>query len=145
MEVNKNQAIYKYLPGEWTTYLENNRHYTVFVEAWNTKRVTNIYKPKIIKNILRQIQYFEDRGGDISEFRRANIEELFEIYEPAMNENIADIYCKIEPKLFYCPNCRTTKEFVNIPKGSIICSKCKKEMNQLQFVYSCECGHTSRY
>ncbi|HIT70428.1 MAG TPA: hypothetical protein IAD08_00730 [Candidatus Scatovivens faecipullorum] len=149
MKVNKTQAIYKYLPGAWTTgkYPENNKsahYYSIRIINWNTKEVKNVYKIKIKNEIIRNINAFENRNGDVSEFinlKNSNGDDTYELLEPAMNIDFPDILSVIDSTVFYCTECHSVQminsnNFIN----EIRCKNCGKDMKQLQFVYACECG-----
>lgn len=140
MKVNKNQALYKYLPQSWAEFSEEKRFFTVKIAAWNTKEVTQLFKPKLLADILLNINAFERRGGDISRFKGIGANNITFV-EPVMNEGFTDIACDVNPLVFYCNICGKvenvkTKNLKKHPK----CSKCDVAMKQLQYVYSCECG-----
>ena len=144
MKVNKTQAIYKYLPNSWTTYEEKDGKelFSARIRNWNTIKVQNIYKPKILNEIKRQINSFGVKGGDISEFYQIVDDNAFEFYEPACNEGIADINVTIDPFVFYCPKCglvHNVKKNLNLVQT---CKSCNTKLKQLQMAYSCECGFT---
>jgi len=144
MKVNKTQAIYKYLPNAWTVYeeKEGKEFFSARIKNWNTKKVDQIYKPKILNEIKRQINIFQAKGGDTSEFYKLNDDSAFEFYEAAVNEGIADINVTIDPFVFYCPKCGLAHHIKKHLNQAHYCTKCKTKLRQLQMVYSCECGFT---
>ena len=54
MKMNKNQALYKALPGCWVHYSDSEKSddykYACKVDAWNTKKVFGINEELIKKN-----------------------------------------------------------------------------------------------
>ena len=142
MKINKTQALYKALPHCWTTYSDSSKSdYKVACEVltWNTKIVTGINEDIIRESISRRVRSFERAGGIVgSEFSPDSLAS-YSFVEAALNENIPDIVCKINPATFYCQKCDTVVGYpsaTETPK----CPKCGKKMSQLQMVYACECG-----
>ena len=94
MEINKNQALYRALPGCWTTYSDSEKSdykYACQVLNWNTKQVNDInekmlfdykvisYKPKLVlsycdESILKKLNDFT--FTDIEEGRKRYLEIL---------------------------------------------------------------------
>ena len=144
MKVNKTQAIYKYLPNAWTVYdeKEGKSYFSARIRNWNTKKVDNIYKPKVLREIKREIFNFGFKGGDITQFYRLEEDGAFEFYEPASNEGNDDITVTIDPLVFYCPNpkCGLVHQVKKNPNNIHTCKKCNTKLKQLQMVFSCECG-----
>ena len=147
MKVNKNMAIYKYLPNTWISYNDSNNsknNVACFTTAWNVAKVENINKVMLQKDICRRAASFKAAGGDISsQFEEENVSNLVFV-KAAMNEGIEDIKCEMNPKTFYCgdPKCGYVyyNKYANdIPK----CPKCGKKMKQLEYVYACSCGYAS--
>lgn len=145
MKMNKNQALYRALPNCWITYSDSEKSdykYACEVIAWNTKRVTGINEDIIRNDIVRRINSFSNAGGIVKpEEFSSDLISNFEFVEPAMNEGISDIVCKINPTTFYCQRCDTV--IVKNKASTVpICPNCseKTRTNQLQMVYACECG-----
>lgn len=143
MKINRNQALYKALPDSWTAYSDSEKSdykYACQVTAWNTKPVVGINEDIIRTDIMRRIQSFALAKGYVGdEFSEEAIAQL-EFVEPAMNEGIPDIVCKINPNTYYCQQCGTVvwRMHATAAPG---CPNCKnRKMNQLQMVYACECG-----
>lgn len=117
------------------------------IKTWNTVPMTGIYSNFIENEIKRQIKLFGARGGDISSFDVNDGINGFAIMEPACNEGVPDIFGEISPLIFYCGSCGTVFEERNadyINSGTWKCKNpdCgKKNVKQLQMIYSCECGY----
>lgn len=149
MKRNKNQAVFRYLPEAWISYRENedaqlgSNSYTIKIKSWNTRPLEGVYTVRLADEIIRQIRWFERRGGDISSFVLSDSDESFSFVEAAMHEDIPDIVGEISPLLFYCSYCGNVVQYrrgqdVN---ARVRCKKCKKGvLKQLQMVYVCECG-----
>ena len=144
MKINKNQALYKALPGSWIEYSKSNKNdykYASRVIAWNTKKLEGIYSEKLCNDIKRRINSFARAGGNISDFSLENLNDKFEFCEASIQEEIPDVYCEINPRLFYCPRCGEVKYINNSITSAPSCKTCNLQMSQLQFVYACECGY----
>ena len=144
MKINKNQALYKALPGSWTQYSKSDKNdykYASKVLAWNTKKIEGIFPEKLCNDIRRRIMSFGRAGGNISEFSIENLQEKFEFCEANIQEDIPEIYCQINPRLFYCSKCGKVKYIEKNVSEAPKCQTCNTSMLQLQFVYACECGY----
>lgn len=143
MKINKSQALYKALPGCWTPYSDSSKSdykYACEVIAWNTKKAQGINEDIIRDDILRRAQSFAAAKGDVKDEFSPEAIGQFEFVEPAMNDEIADIVCKINPNTYYCQRCGKVvyrQKATHAPT----CADCNhRKMNQLQMVYACECG-----
>lgn len=146
MKRSKNQAVYRYLPGMWVSdNSETGRTITAIIDNWNWRDMEGIYERFIVDEIKRQIRMFEDRGGDITSFDISpNIRSL-RIVDVAEREGVADIRGTISPLVFYCNSCGHVFSLNNasqVDRTTWKCKVCHKySVNQLQMVYTCECGH----
>lgn len=147
MKINKNQALYRALPGCWTTYSDSEKSdykYACQVLNWNTKQVNDINEKMIRDDIKRSIVSFKLANGAVSEeLSEISIASL-KFEEPAIVEGIPDIVCKISPATFYCQNCGAVINKIKATEAPL-CPDCfakgkKYKTNQLQMVYACECG-----
>jgi hypothetical protein len=144
---NKSQTLYRYLPQNWVSYKDKNDDrlgdfsYTMKVVNWNTKPIQHIYTAKVKQEIIRMIKLFGSKGGDITSFNLNDIDSL-KLLQAAENEGIPDILGEINPLLFYCGKCGSTKQITRptINFNHLRCESCKTKMKQLQMLYSCECG-----
>lgn len=145
MKINKNQALYKGLPNSWISFSkeeDSSYKYACRVLSWNTRKVDGIYEEKIINDIKRRIDSFKKAGGDIGDFNKENLSEYLDFCEAVVNPDFGDINCKISPALFYCNICHrviSMKKATERPNCE--CSGKKIKMQQLQMIYSCECGY----
>ncbi|MBR4750233.1 MAG: hypothetical protein IK077_00570 [Thermoguttaceae bacterium] len=146
MERNRNQAVYRYLPGMWfSDNLDAGRPVTAVVDKWNWRDMEGVYERFIVDEIKRQIRMFEDRGGDITSYdMSANVRTL-RIVEAAGLEGVADIRGTISPLVFYCSSCGHVfylRDASQVDKSIWKCKVCHKlSVKQIQMIYSCECGH----
>ena len=150
MKRSKHQAVYKYLPGVWTAFNDNEviklngNSVTIQIDRWNYRPLQNVFTQRITAEILRQIKMFYNRGGNIRGFNLENIENELMYVEPAMLDGIPDIIGDISPLVFYCSNCKSTFSYSDpkfISKKTWQCAKCgKNDIKQLQMIYACECG-----
>ena len=147
MKKSKNQSLYQALPHSWIAFNDSNTSeykYTCFVDTWNTVPISNINEELIKKSIARRVNSFRAAGGVVKEeFSDESISELT-FCAPALNENVPDIFCKMNPLTFYCESCERVKTEYKAIEAPI-CPWCQKNgktirMKQLQFVYACECG-----
>lgn len=147
MRRSKNQAVYQYLPEMWVAAERSgsNVSFTAKITNWNYMRMTGIYETFIEGEIKRQIRLFGNREGDISSFNITNNGHSFHIVEPACNKGIPDVIGEVSPLVFYCSSCGDMFELKSpseIDKYTQKCADCdKKNIKQLQMVYSCECGY----
>ncbi|MDY0277963.1 MAG: hypothetical protein RBQ97_07750 [Acholeplasma sp.] len=148
MKINKNQALYRALPECWTTYSDSGKSdykYACQVTAWNTMKVSGINEDMIKTDINRRVTSFRNAGGIAKEDFDSITVESFQFVEPALNENIPDIICKINPTTFYCQKCGAVT-YKQKATQAPLCNECLKKnirskTNQLQMVYACECGY----
>ena len=146
MERSKNQAVYRYLPGMWVSDNSDiGRTITAEIDNWNWRDMAGIYERFIVGEIKRQIQMFEDRGGDITSFDISPGARSLRIVEAAEREGVADIRGTISPLVFYCSSCGhvfSMRNASHVDKSIWQCKVCHKySVKQLQMVYACECGH----
>ena len=150
MKRSKHQAVYKYLPGVYAAFNDNeveklNRNsVTIQIEKWNYRTLEGIFTQRITGEIARQLKVFHRRTGGIIGFNIENLEEELLYVEPAMIDGIPDIIGDISPLIFYCSNCKSTFSYSDskyISKNTWKCQKCgKNDIKQLQMIYACECG-----
>ena len=149
MRRSKHQAVYKYLPGVWTSYKGDEKKLdgnsiTIKIDKWNFRDVSNIFTDMLTGQILRSIRLFKARGGNVSSFISTGGNNDLRYVSSARIEDIADIYGSISPLVFYCSSCGKTVSYSEekyFNEKGWICPKCKrKDMKQLQMVYSCKCG-----
>ena len=147
MKKSKNQSLYQALPHSWIAFNDSSTSeykYTCFVDTWNTVPVQNINEGLIKKHILRRVNSFRAAGGVVrEEFSDESISELT-FCTPALNEDVTDIFCKMNPLTFYCEQCGRVK-CLQRAMDAPFCEHCQTrgqtiKMKQLQFVYACECG-----
>lgn len=142
MKINKNQALYRALPGSWITYSDSqgsDYKYAAKVISWNYTKVNGINEEMLKNDINRRISSFVAAGGEADDTLSPNAVESFEFVEPSMIEEIPDIVCKIEPNTFYCEKCGAVT-YNPYAKESPNCPHCKIKMKQLGMVFACECG-----
>jgi hypothetical protein len=140
MKINKNQAVYKYLPNTWVNFeSENARSYSMKVSKWNHKPITNVFKEKIFGEVEKTIKSFYSRGGDTTEFSRLNIDSI-NICEPIINSDFTSINGKLNPNIFYCSSCHSVEKINRIKElKNVNC--CKNPLKkQLKYLYTCKCG-----
>lgn len=150
MKRSKHQAVYKYLPGVWTAFNDNQverlngNAVTIQIDKWNYRTLEGVFTQRITAEIARQIRVFRNRGGGITGFNIESLEDELLYAEPAMIDGIPDIIGDISPLIFYCRNCKSTFSFSDsryISKNTWKCPKCSKnDIRQLQMIYACECG-----
>ena len=62
MKRSKHQAVYKYLPGVWTAFNDNEviklngNSVTIQIDRWNYRPLQNVFTQRITAEILRQIK-----------------------------------------------------------------------------------------
>ena len=124
---------------------DDNTHCVAEITNWNTRQMQNVHAGFIEDEIRHRLASFAERGGDISSFHLERDGQLFSFEELVGNdENRVDIQGVPSPLVFYCDECGAV---VQIGKGDElpidkICKACHKgHMKQLQYVYSCACGH----
>ena len=142
MKINKNQALYRALPGSWITYSDSqgsDYKYASKVISWNYTKVNGINEEMLKNDINRRISSFVAAGGEADETLSPEAVESFAFVEPSMIEEIPDIVCKIEPNTYYCEKCGRV-EYKPYAKESPTCPRCNIKMKQLGMVYACECG-----
>ena len=143
MKINKNQALYKALPGSWYTYSDSETldyKYSCRIKSWNADDVKCSINREMMKNdIVRQVSSFQSAGGAVDDSLLPTAVEKIRFVEPLMKENIPDIVCDIDPTTFYCGRCGL---IVPKPRASSapLCPKCHIKTKQLGMVYACECG-----
>lgn len=142
-----NQALYKYLPHIWTSFDKKGQNYTVQIKYWNSEliRGKHINEKRIIENIDKEL----------SEYKNFNNVEGFIFPLSVENSDLrtlvprdnSSIISEISPLTFFCGKCykihsyrQYSDYFVKNPKNSCSDKKCKGKLNQLNFVYVCECG-----
>ena len=144
MKRSIHQAVYKYLPEMWISERSDSGNpVTARVTNWNYMNMAGIYNNFIEDEIKRQIKLFESRGGDISSFN-VGPQSSFSIVELANREGIPDIKAELSPLVFYCSSChRVLRDYFagNVDRKIWKCPHCGKSVNQLQMVYTCECGY----
>lgn len=148
MRRSKHQAVYKYLPGVWTSYRDDDKldgnAITIRIEQWNYRDISGIFTDMLEAQILRSINLFNAKGGNITSFSLLVNDENFRYVESARLQDIPDILGSISPLVFYCATCGSTVSYSDskfFSKNTWKCPKCKrKDMKQLQFIYSCTCG-----
>ncbi len=143
MERSKNQAVYRYLPGMWVS--DSDRAVTGLIENWNWRDMDGIYSRFIINEIMRQIQMFADRGGDITSYDITSGTDSLRIVEAAERDGVSDVLGTVSPLVFYCSSCGhvfAKNNASQIDRYTWVCPKCHNHsVKQLQMVYTCECGH----
>ena len=147
MKKNKNQSLYQALPHSWIAYNDSDTSeykYTCYVTSWNTFPISNINEELIKKSIIRRVKSFEAAGGVVKEEFSEEAINDFVFVTPALNEDNADINCKLNPLTFYCERCEKVQTLYKAIEAPL-CSDCQRHglnirMKQLQFVYACECG-----
>ena len=105
MKINKNQALYKALPGSWITYSDSqgsDYKYACQVISWNHTKVNGINEEMLKNDITRRIKSFVAAGGEADDNLSPESIESFAFVEPSLIEDIPDIVCKINPNTFYC-------------------------------------------
>ncbi len=143
MKINKNQALYKALPGSWITYSDSqgsDYKYACQVISWNHTKVNGINEEMLKNDITRRIKSFVAAGGEADDNLSPESIESFAFVEPSLIEDIPDIVCKINPNTFYCEKCGKVHYLPNAT-SSPKCPKCNIKMKQLGMVYGCECGY----
>lgn len=147
---NKGQALYKYLPNSWASYVDKEdlrlgeNSYTVRVISWNLSNFENFYPMRVHDNIKRHISSFGASGGDTKFFNGYLNVEKFSFVRASENDGHADILVDIDPLLFYCPKCGYTYQANSRENFAMLrCDSCKIKLKQLQFGYSCNCGYSS--
>ncbi|WP_160676569.1 DUF1998 domain-containing protein [Clostridium sp. C8-1-8] len=149
MKRSKHQAVYKYLPGVWTGYTDDKdprlggNSVTIKINTWNYRNLEGVFTDRIEAEILRNINIFERRGGNIQSFFLKS-KDNFAFVEPATAEDFEDIRGEVSPLVFYCSNCGSTLSLSNsnyLNKNTWTCQLCNtRSVKQLQMVYTCECG-----
>lgn len=142
MKINKNQALYRALPGSWITYSDSQSSdykYACQVVSWNYAKVNGINEEMMKNDISRRISSFIAAGGEADETLSQTAIDSFIFVEPSMIEDIPDIVCKVDPNTYYCEKCGEVL-FQPNKNSSPTCPKCRIKMKQLGMVYGCECG-----
>ena len=146
MERRKSQAVFSFLPGMWVSdNSDSGRPITAVIDNWNWRDMEGIYERFITGEIKRQIQMFEDRGGDITSFDISTDARTLRIVETAGREGVADILGTMSPLVFYCSTCGfafSVRDSSQVDRYTWQCKECHSySVKQLQMVYACECGH----
>ena len=148
-EMNRSitQALYKYLPEMWIDFYikETRTMYTAKVRNWNTDILSEINSNRLLEKIRMSIDIFNSKGGKLDGFSTAEsiILDNFEIRTYKLGET-PDIFSEISPLIFYCSKCnkierKSKSAYIRKDKPNLS-RCCNKELNQISFIYRCECG-----
>lgn len=140
------QSLYKYLPDSWGDfYIKGTRtEYIAKIKRWNSEKLVDINKDRVIDKVKECIFSFEECGGNLNGFgeERYITSEYYDVLAPKTGINEGAI-AEISPLVFFCSQCSKVKVFYN----SMQVNKTKKEvcacggsLIQIPFIYSCECG-----
>ena len=149
MRRSKHQAIYKYLPEVWVSYKDNDdkldgNSVTIKIEQWNYRNISGIFIDMMESQIMRNLNLFRNRGGNINSFALISDAKNFEYVEAARVQDFPDIKGSVSPLVFYCATCGNISSYSDekfFTKNTWTCKRCqRKDMKQLQFIYACQCG-----
>lgn len=152
MSRGKSQSLYKYLPDSWIDFSVRGKYrknYIAHVERWNSEKLTNINKKRLIRLVNQAVQSFASQakpGGTVeptSGFGAELTPDTCDVLTPKAGGEERGIVAQISPLTFYCKKCHKVHQFRNVEdyKRNTRCRDCKTvELTQMRQIYYCKCG-----
>ena len=142
------QALYKYLPGNWVDFTESggSKKYAVHVDTWNSVQLTGINNKRLLRLVNQQINAYKIKHGEYSvvEFPSVIDDESVDVLIPKVSENIAAIQTAVNPLAFVCNKCGNARQYYSYDEfkrnENVRCS-CGEHYTQLRMIRICKCGY----
>ncbi len=155
MSRGKSQSLYKYLPDSWIDFSirgKSRRNYIAHVKRWNSEKLVDINKQRLIRLTNQAIQSFAKQApqGAIvdptSGFGAKLSPDTCDVLTPKAGGEERGIVAEISPLTFYCKKCHKVYQFRTAEdyRKNTRCRKCENvELTQLRQIYYCKCGWAS--
>lgn len=144
------QALYKYLPGNWVDFTQSGGGFTyaVCVDRWDSVPLTGINNKRLLRVVNQRVYGFADASPDgsaaLANFPRRINEERCLVLTPKADEERGSIFTSVNPLVFVCNSCgrfrqfKSYDEFLQQEHEPCVCGK---HMTQLRMVAICKCGY----
>lgn len=154
MKRGVSQSLYKYLPESWIDFPvrgEERYNYIAHVERWNSEKLDEVNKRRLIRAVNQAIQSFggsSAEGGAVDNilgFGAGLALDNCNVLLPKHDGEERGIVATISPLTFYCPQCHKVYQFNSADKylQNKKCRKCHVELKQFRQIYFCKCGYAS--
>ena len=152
MKRGVSQALYKYLPGSWIDFSvrgKARKNYIAHVERWNSEKLTNINKKRLLRVINQLVKSFGAAATMDGSTKPATVgygtgltNENCSILTPKSESDERGIIADISPLTFYCKKCMKVHQFQTSDQYRMNrqCKTCGIELTQLRQIYYCKCG-----
>lgn len=142
------QALYKYLPGNWVDFTQSggSLNYAVHVDNWNSVHLVGINNKRLLRIVNQQVQEYKTLNGEESVvgFPPVINEECVDVLTPKVSDNVAAIQTSVSPLVFVCKKCGHLRQYYSydeFKKREHEKCKCGENLTQLRMIRVCKCGY----
>ncbi len=142
------QALYKYLPGNWVDFTERGGSvtYAVHVDNWNSVQLVGINNKRLLRIVNQQINAYKKQNGanSVVGFPSVINDESVDVLIPKISETIAAIQTSVKPWVFVCNKCGKVKQYYSydeFKRNENERCECGEHFTQLRMIRVCKCGY----
>ena len=151
MKRGVSQSLYKYLPESWIDFSvrgEERYNYIAHVTRWNSEKLDDINKRRLIRVVNQAIEAFGIAAGEgvtipnTAGYGNGLTLENCVVLKPKHDSDERGIVAEISPLTFYCPSCHKVYQFKDSEAYQKYkkCRSCHAELKQMRQIYFCKCG-----
>lgn len=151
MKRGVSQSLYKYLPESWIDFSvrgEERYNYIAHVSRWNSEKLDNINKRRLIRVVNQAIEAFglatsDDKPINNTTGYGAGLSiDNCNVLNPKHDSEERGIVAEISPLTFFCPKCHKVYQFRSVDEylRQKKCKTCHVELKQFRQIYFCKCG-----
>lgn len=151
MKRGVSQALYKYLPESWIDFPvrgDERYNYIAHVKRWNSEKLDDINKRRLIRVVNQAIEAFGSVGNDGTPidntvgYSAGLTMENCNVLNPKHDSDERGVVAELSPLTFYCPECHHVYEFKDADSYQRYkkCRRCHIELKQFRQIYFCKCG-----
>ncbi|MDE6285083.1 MAG: DUF1998 domain-containing protein [Bacilli bacterium] len=142
------QALYKYLPGNWVDFTERGGSvtYAVHVDNWNSVQLVGINNKRLLRIVNQQINAYKKQNGanSVVGFPSVINDESVDVLIPKISDTIAAIQTSVKPWVFVCNKCGKVKQYYSydeFKRNENERCECGEHFTQLRMIRVCKCGY----